>query len=240
MNINRHGSSGSEDQRQDTWEATFFKPDGTSITQTGAAANPAAEDASAPDQADIDPAVAVQEHMDDLGEALHDKFIGLLTSKVLETGGQLTIDDVAEMGEAFRTQMKEIETIFLDAVESYTLAREKIRVDQSRGNFFTRLMVRKFEHRFADEETLQRQPELLSRRMLPGYIDMIQVMFGDARVAGYEARAKALIDKMREDAGGGVSIGTTSIDHRKPENSPCWPKWISPGVSMTSKSASTG
>ena len=76
--------------------------------------------------------------------------------------------------------------------------------------------------------------------MLPGYIDMIQVMFGDARVAGYEARAKALIDKMREDAGGGVSIGTTSIDHRKPENSPCWPKWRSPGVLMMWKSASTG
>ncbi|MEK9722805.1 MAG: hypothetical protein VW405_04885 [Rhodospirillaceae bacterium] len=72
----------------------------------------------------------------------------------------------------------------------------------ARGQLFHRLMVKKFEHPFADEKTLQSQPELLSRRMLPGYMNMIHVMFGKARLDTYEERARRLIDRMREAAGG--------------------------------------
>jgi len=220
MNTKSNASSGAGDDRQDAWEATFFSPDGSETTQTGqksadattAKSKPADPLAEPSTDLNADPAKAerlagqaqesIQEHVEELGEVLHEKFIQLLTQKVSEKDGQLSATDIEEMGEEFRSQLQDIETVFLNAVESYTLAREKTRVDQARGNLFHRLMVKKFEHRFADEETLQKQPELLSRRMLPGYLNMILVMFGDDRLENYETRTRKLIDKLRRDAGG--------------------------------------
>ncbi len=218
MNTNSPAPPGQDDDRQDAWEASFFSPDGTETSRSdkGQTKAPPPPNAPPPKAATKSAAAGpsrgpaaetVQEHVDDLGDALQEKFVNLLADKVREKDGHLTAEDVAEMGQEFRSQLQDIETIFLDAVESYTLAREKTRVDQSRGNLFHRLMVKKFEHRFTDEQTLQQQPERLSRRMLPGYMNMILVMFGAPRLANYEERTRALIDKMRRDSGGRLDWG---------------------------------
>lgn len=217
-----------EDARAEFWEATFFSADGKEITTQNQAPKASAPDtptmkpvpaqpvaaaaaASATDQ-DIDhafnerlsreAAASVEKHADDLGEALHAKFMHLLTSKLEQTGGRLSADDVAEMGEEFKDNIEDIKTAFLDAVESYTLAREQRRLESVRENYFTRLMVRKFEHRFRDERKLIDQPEYLSRRMLPGFASMLSMMFGKPQLASYEKRIRAVAERLKHENGG--------------------------------------
>lgn len=214
----------SEDSRADQWEAAFFSPDGEQIGRKSTATSaPAPHDnrsevptVNAPSLplADGDEALrarlqqeaqqSVEKHADDLGEALHEKFMHLLTAKVSETGGHLTAQDVKEMGAEFKSQMEDIKTAFLDAVESYTQARERSRIESARTNLFTRLMVRKFEHRFRDEKTLHDNPDFLSRRMIPGFSNMLSMMFGKPRLASYEKRARAVAERIRNEHGGQI------------------------------------
>ena len=213
-----------EDERADQWEASFFSPDGTQkgsknkdVSAPAPAESPAepALTAAEPlamsdgDQAlqerlQREAAQSVEKHADDLGEALHEKFMHLLSAKVSETGGHLTAEDVKEMGAEFKSQLEDIKTAFLDAVESYTLARERSRIDSARTNLFTRLMIKKFEHRFRDEKTLQDNPDFLSRRIIPGFSSMLSMMFGKPRLASYEKRAQAVAERIRNEHGGQV------------------------------------
>jgi hypothetical protein len=224
---NDTGSSESDDARSDLKEATFFSPDGKEVgsqratnpetppTQDGPATITKPSIATAASaSSDDDPALqqrlskeaaaSVDDHADDLGEALHAKFMQLLNNKISETGGHLTPSDVEEMGEEFKIHIEDIKTAFLAAVESYTLARERSRIDSVRTHLFTRLMVRKFEHRLRDENTLKQHPEFLSRRMLPGFGIMLSMMFGKPKLASYEKRIKAVAERLSHESGGQI------------------------------------
>lgn len=218
------GAPSPEDARAEFWEATFFSPDGKKVggqeverskpsaparqpAQAGTAPRSPASASAAedPERAAYDRRVAresvseVEKEVDDLGEALHAKFMNLLSAKIAEKGGQITADDVQEMGEEFRENLEDIKTAFLKAVESYTLARERRRVESARNDHFTRLLVRKFEHRFRDERKLQGDPSYLSRRMLPGFTTMLSMMFGKPQLASYEKRINAVIERLKHE-----------------------------------------
>lgn len=195
------------DDRLDKLEAAYFNTEKTE------------EDALKADSSEIDAmekvqeledkvaekgALAAQACADKLGELLHAKFVQLLTEKVRDNKGQLTAADIVEMGDNFRTELTSIKASFLDAVEGYTMAREKKYLSQTRSDFFHRLLVRTFERQFTDEKTLQNQPEMLSRRMLPGFFNMILVMFGKPKLAEYEQRVTALIERLQHDHGGEI------------------------------------
>jgi len=145
---------------------------------------------------------SVDEQADDLADAIYTKFMSLLTDKITENGGTLTMDDVAEMGDVFRTQIGDIKETFLSAVETYVQARDKNRVSSERGNIFNRIMVHHFEDRFTNEETLIEKPDLLSRRMLPGYYSVLSMMFGPPKLARYEQQAKAVVGLLRKGSSG--------------------------------------
>ncbi len=210
-----------EDARAEFWEATFFSPEGTEIAtqETDPKPAPSAEPPRTPvanipapcdsgedkvlrERIDREAMESAETHAEELGEALHAKFMHLLTERLEKTGGQLTHEDVEEMGEEFRENLKEIKTAFLNAVESYTLARERTRVEKARSHLFTRLIVRKFEHRLRDEKTLRDSPEFLSRRMLPGFSTMLSMMFGKPKLASYEKRIKAVAERLKNESGG--------------------------------------
>ncbi len=212
-----------EDARAEFWEATFFSPDGAelsekhSIAEEPAPAEPRVAGQAEPaikqteretparqDSISREAHISADQHAEDLGEAMHAKFMHLLNAKMEETGGHLTPEDVEEMGEEFRDNLDDIKTAFVKAVESYTLARERGRIDSARTHLFTRLMVRKFEHRLRDERTLREKPDYLSRRMLPGFANMLSMMFGKPKLADYENRIKIVTDKMRNANGGHI------------------------------------
>lgn len=204
----------------DAWEARFFSAEGQETrrnSQADAVPPGTVKLAAHTPGIDKDPVLdkrvskqatnAARKHADDLGEALYDKFMQILQGKVAEKDGQLTPQDIEAMGQAFRNELEQIETIFLEAVETFTIAREKNRIEQSRGNLFQRLMVNNFEQRFADENTVNKRPELLSRRMLPGFSSVLLMMFGKQKLAAYERRVSDLIDELRLEGGGHVDWG---------------------------------
>lgn len=143
-----------------------------------------------------------REHADDLGEMLHSKFMHLLSKAIEDTSGQLTTADVERMGQEFKAELTKIETIFIAAVDDVALSREKSRTEQVRNKVFFRLMVHNFEHRFVDDSDLHKYPDRLSRRILPGFFNVLLLMFGEQRLESYEQDAKKIIDDIRNANGG--------------------------------------
>ena len=66
-------------------------------------------------------------------------------------------------------------------------------------------MVHKFEHQFADEHDLSKNPDQLSRRILPGFFNVLLLMFGEERLASYEREAHKIIDELTQKKGGRVA-----------------------------------
>ena len=124
-----------EDARAEFWEATFFNPDGTEVSEQRSTAEraPSADetqpkarpDSTASSATEKDGKlqqhtsreahVSADQHAEELGEAMHAKFMHLLNAKMKETDGHLTAEDVEEMGEEFRENLEEIKTAFVSA-----------------------------------------------------------------------------------------------------------------------------
>jgi hypothetical protein len=153
---------------------------------------------------DAEAATTTDEQADDLAEAIYAKFMTLLTDSITEKGGNLTLDDVDEMGETFKAQMGDIKETFLNAVETYTQAREKNRVSSERGSVYHRIMIHPFEHRLASEKDLNENPDHLSRRMLPGFYNVMSMMFGPPKLARYEEKTKLAIDRLLKESNGRI------------------------------------
>jgi len=141
---------------------------------------------------------------DELSEAIHSKFMELLSDKVAEKDGHLTAQDLQEMSDDFRRNMDDIKTVFMEAVESFTRAQARSRDDSERKNVFARLMVQKFAHQLVDDRELKRHPERLSRRMLPGFMNALYTMVGTQKQVDFEKQTKAIIHTARTDGNGEV------------------------------------
>ena len=185
---NPTGGGDSADDRQKAWEQHAFGAEDAPSARTE---GPIGDDIAA----------VVHEAAEELGEVLHAKFVQLLNAKLGDQDGRLTPADVAEMGAEFRRELQVIETVFLDAIENYTKAGSRDRKTQDRSHFFFRLMVRKFENLFTDERTLKEKPELLSRRMLPGFFNMLGLMFGKPKLEAYEQQSKKVADRLNRERG---------------------------------------
>lgn len=153
---------------------------------------------------DAKAAESAEEKAEELSEAIYAKFMNLLSESIMEKGGNLTMDDVAEMGEAFNSQLGEIKETFLSAVESYTHAREENRVNTERGNVFHRVMSHSFEHNLVPEKQLKDAPENMSRRMLPGFYNAMSMMFGPPKLARYEEKTKLAVDRLLKESNGQI------------------------------------
>lgn len=219
---------------KDQEEAIIFNPDGTiqgkhqfSRKPNAAAAPPVDEGALSanPIGSDISPALlkrinteaakSVEAPADELADAIYNKFITLLSDHIAAKGGSLTMDDVAEMGEEFRSDMEIIKQTFLNSVETYTQAREKIRVTRARGQIFNRIVIQRFEHRLTDEDALENKPDHLSRRILPGFHSALSMMFGPSKIERYEQQARLVLDRLREESGGQIEW---SVLYQSPES----------------------
>jgi hypothetical protein len=140
---------------------------------------------------------ALGKKADELAEAIHSKFMKLLSDKVTENEGQLSAKDLEDLSDEFRQNMGNIKTVFEQAVESFTRAQQKSREDSERGNMFTRMMVHKFEHRFIEDRNLRQNPDGLSRRILPGFMNALYTMVGTQKQQDFEQKAQAIIKQAR-------------------------------------------
>jgi hypothetical protein len=185
-----------------------FNPTASGLSQHAAVPPPRPDPAPEDRLAGNGVATMVHETSEELGEALHGKFVQLLTDKLRSKDGRLSPADVAEMGEAFRRELKVIETVFLDAIKSYTQGRMEGRKAQNRSRLFHRLLMRKFEDRFADERALKDKPNFLSRRMLPGFFHMLPLMFGKPKLDTYEKQTEKVAERLGGTADGVLDWST--------------------------------
>lgn len=226
MSKNPSGPTGPRDRSSggdDPSPVSFFNSKGEEI---GRRDPPSAKSATEPDaylnhnapEIDDDPVLieriasqvadVAREHADDLGDMLYSKFMHILTTAIKDTSGQLTAADAEKMGREFKAELAHIKTVFIEAVDAVALSREKSRTEQVRSKIFFRLMVHDFEHRFADEPELDKKPDRLSRRILPGFFSVLLLMFGEQRLANYERDAKKLTENIRRENGGHLDWAT--------------------------------
>ena len=156
-------------------------------------------------------AASPDEFADDLGDLIEEKFMGLLRARLAQKGGSLNETDVAEMGVEFRQQLGQIKTIFMDAVTSYAKAnvrgrdRERNPDRDERKNTFRRLLVSRFEAQLVPDGALEREPNRLSRRILPGFFSALTLMLGQENLAKFESQADQLVINIRERMGDSFS-----------------------------------
>lgn len=195
------------DVRQDQLEDAYFGADNAETASSSSVSNGITPPGSPMNE----------EQADELVEALHSKFMHLLKGKLDANDGQLSDGDVEQMGTEFKGALDEMKTAFLGAVETSTLSRKHNRVEKTRNNLFQRLMVKNFEASFTDEKNLEAHPEMLSRRMLPGFFAMLLLMFGKSRLAEYEQQAGEIVDGIRQTQGDSFVWGDvyTSLAARK-------------------------
>lgn len=144
---------------------------------------------------------SAEDYAEDIADLIEQKFMGLLRQRLAQGDGSLNEDDLAEMSTEFRAQMGEIRTIFLDAVKSYANASQRSVNEEHRKNAFHRLMVHRFESRLAPDTALDKTPDRLSRRMLPGFFSMLSLMIGQENLAKCHREADALAARLRAEMG---------------------------------------
>ena len=200
-------------ERQPAEAVTYDKDGGDRENVT---AEPAAEDAeppppdmgaaraASPPRRRPDAAMTPEDHADDLADAIYDRFMLLSVRRMEKNGGKLTRGDLETMGKEFKAQLCDIKRTFLEAVETYAIAPEKVRIRQDREQNFLRIMVRRCENRLVDDATLKREPNRLSRRMLPVFKDMLAGMIGPAKMRRYAAQSDAVVAEMTRRGGGRV------------------------------------
>jgi len=144
---------------------------------------------------------SAEDYAEDIAELIEQKFMGLLRQRLARSDGRLNEEDLAEMSTEFREHMGEIRNIFLDAVKSYANASRRSLSEEHRTNAFHRLMVHRFEERLAPDNALDKTPDRLSRRMLPGFFSMLSLMVGQDNLAKFHRQTDTLVNRLRAELG---------------------------------------
>ena len=110
-------------------------------------------------------------------------------------GGALTATDVRAVGDEVRSKMQALEIVFQQSLEEYARTRERSAIIESRHAPFERLVVKRFAH------LIGTGPEQISRRMLPGFFQVLNLMLGGDKVAAFEQTCVSIVDRMREERG---------------------------------------
>jgi len=221
MNTNKNGppsgKGGDNERYPDEAVTVFYDKDGNirqEKMEFGAARGPSGSRSATPPPAGAakkakpasghtksGPDASAEEYAEDIADLIEEKFMGLLKQRLAENDGHLSADDVEEMGVEFREQIGEIRTIFLDAVKSFTKAKHRSLNEDDRKNTFHRLMVHRFEDRLAPDSALEKSPDRLSRRMLPGFFSVLSMMVGQDNLARFRKESDALAERLKVELG---------------------------------------
>jgi len=196
-----------------TGGATFYSADGKIISKTDEVTSSALRSRGQSSAGDkppkvkkmpvntVDPSKPLPEQADDLADMIHERFMTLLTDRLEETGGSLNKDDVEELSREFRENLGDVQEVFLNAVESQTKAAMPNREQNERASTFERLMVQRFENRFAPEHLVAKDPSKMSRRMLPGFFNALSLLLGPRRMSRYQEKSTLMHNVLKDKLG---------------------------------------
>lgn len=201
--------------------ATFYDPDGKIIsssdevtsTALGTRPRPKRSASERPSEqsrpsepatdvtSHVDPATPLEQQADDLADMIHERFMHLLRDRLEETGGSLNEDDVEELSHEFRDQLSDVREVFLNAVSSHVQSEQRDREHNERQSTFERLMVHRFENRFAPEHVVAKDASKLSRRMLPGFFNALTLLLGPQKLSRYQEKSSLVKNVLKEKLG---------------------------------------
>lgn len=130
-----------------------------------------------------------------IAETVVASFCDRLVAEANRRGGVLTLQDIELLNEEFASKTEALQAVFEKSFEDYVRARERASFLQTRNYPFDRVLVRKFEHLFADGKDLD--PTKLSRRMLPGFFMAMNKMLGPEVIETYQERCRKIVQRIR-------------------------------------------
>jgi len=130
-----------------------------------------------------------------LAETVVRSFCDRLVAEANRRGGVLTLQDIESLNEEFAGKTEALQAVFEKSFEDYVRARERASFLQTRNYPFDRVLVRKFEHLFADGK--DPDPTKLSRRMLPGFFMAMNKMLGPEVIETYQERCRKIVQRIR-------------------------------------------
>ena len=136
-----------------------------------------------------------------MAEAVIGSLLERLTAEAERRGGSLGVDDIRAIGHEFEKKTAALQAVFETSFEAYVRVRERAVLNQARQYPFDRLIVKKFEPLFAGEGNRTLRDGGLSRRMLPGFFLAMNLMLGDDVIEDYQARCRAIIERLQEENG---------------------------------------
>jgi len=165
-------------------------------------------------------------------------FCDRLVAEANRRGGVLTLQDIELLNEEFASKTEALQAVFEKSFEDYVRARERASFLQTRNYPFDRVLVRKFEHLFADGKDLD--PTKLSRRMLPGFFMAMNKMLGPEVIETYQERCRKIVQRIRLGRDDNFDWNEISTPIATPRRWPLKPKSRSPATSRTSTSVRPG
>ena len=136
-----------------------------------------------------------------LAETVVGSFLDRLTAEAERRGGWLSVGDIRALGHEFGKNTEALQAVFEESFEAYARIRERAVWNRARRYPFDRLIVKKFERLFAGEGGRTLRDGGLSRRMLPGFFLAMNLMLGDDVIEDYQARCRAIIERLQEKSG---------------------------------------
>ena len=136
-----------------------------------------------------------------MAEAVIGSLLDRLTAEAERRGGSLNVDDIRAIGREFAKKTEALQAVFETSFEAYVRIRERAVWNQARQYPFDRLIVKKFERLFVGDGGRTFRDGALSRRMLPGFFLAMNLMLGDDVIEDYQARCRAIIERLQEKSG---------------------------------------
>jgi len=143
--------------------------------------------------------------------------IDLLTNKLLtrakENEGGLSVPEIQEAVEEFSRAPDSLLTgVFEDAWKKCFSAAETTHWKTARKFHFERVMVKTFSELLPANDEIVQSGRHLSRRIIPGFIHVLQQMLGHDAYEKYGDRTKALVETLRAVHGEGFSWAEVYAD----------------------------
>ena len=136
-------------------------------------------------------------HGQALAEAVVASFVERLKAEARRKGGTLTMEDLEALEREFQKKTKALQALFEQSFEEHVRTGEPARREHTRRNPFERLMVQRISHMFADGDAPLGEDNVVSRRMLPGFLMVMNMMLGTEAVARYRERCAGIVERVR-------------------------------------------
>ena len=143
-----------------------------------------------------------------LAESIIGGFVGSLKAQASLNEGHLFPDDVSALCTSFERQSGKLAAAFTHAINTCTRVQvhameetqSHARWSAERTHGFERLLVKQFAHLLASDAEAAKNPDLVSRRALPGIFLAVRLMAGGENVETYQQNMHLVLQRAYDNA----------------------------------------